>query len=329
MTTSSSSRSKTIRPFTHASLYEGVLAVEVTHSNWELPYEGANRQEKADFEDGIISVTVSFDSQRLIEALEESGLSRSDMSLAVLASGRVLKTTEVFHLQEVTTDLITEGFYRVFEVSSHPETFGDSFKGFDLTVALILNESRAGGALDFKHMGTWLDRHSFAVVPSSAGVGLDPRPMDSEIKTKLGIQQSSFLHLEFEGSLLPVAEPGALNVWVDADYYSRLFVARKSAEGKAAQRLLQRAVISSIVYQVVSELRGQEADALEDLIQESEAAEISVFRGLLNEFNKGPFTNVKATEFAQVLLSNPELVITRVEPQGLLAALKKGLAGDE
>lgn len=329
MTISSSSRSRTIRPFTHAGLFEGVLAVEATHSNWEVPYEAANRQGKADFEEGALSLAVAFDAQRLGTALEQSGLPRSSLSLAVFASGRVLKTTEIFTLVEVTPEVIASGLNRLFEVSNHPETFGDSFKGFDLTVALILNEARAGGALDFKHMGTWLDRHSFAVVPSSAGVGLDPQPMDSEVKAKLGIQQSAFLHLEFDGPLLPAAEAGALKVWVDADYYSRLFVARKSAEGKATQRLLQRSVISSIVYQVVSELRGHDSEELDDLIAESEEAEISVFRGLLNGFNKGPFKNVIATEFAQILLTNPELVITRVEPQGLLAALKKGLAGDE
>jgi hypothetical protein len=95
------------------------------------------------------------------------------------------------------------------------------------------------------------------------------------------------------------------------------------------QKMLQMNVMSSLVYQLGIELRPLSDSERSQIVEDSLDSEVSLLRGMLKSYNKGTFKDLDAQEFALAILSNPEEVISRIEPKGFLAEQRKGLSSDD
>jgi hypothetical protein len=329
MAISSSHRVTVLRPFEFASDFDGLIDADLTHGLSGLIYEDKTHQEEELFESGILQIRLEVDKSRLKLALEKSKLSAGDLRLEIFSTGKFLKVTDFLKSISAQELLSSEALKIEVEVARFPDSLGDSFRGYELTIALILTQEKAGGVLDFKHVGTWLDLKRWLVLPKKSGVGLNPQPMDNEKKSELKLPSWTFAHTEIVENLLPQAGPGAVRFWLDSDYYDELFLMRKTNVGRAMQKMLQMNVMSSLVYQLGIELRPLSDSERSQIVEDSLDSEVSLLRGMLKSYNKGTFKDLDAQEFALAILSNPEEVISRIEPKGFLAEQRKGLSSDD
>lgn len=303
---------RTVRPFAGISAFEDVLKpvrlqigqVEVG-SNYSIPDHA--------FRNLALKLYLPLNFEELANAVKSMDLKVTDVDLVVFATGLTFKKTVLVSRWTILkdpnfTDVIT------FGSAESPQTFGDSNKGFDLSVALVLNKKLGAKILRPYLPGTWLAKRDYSVKPERLQSSFAPTPMDSTKKSELKIPASSLIYLDIRDAVTVATEmEEALTLYVDAQLLG-ILQSSSSPVSRAITTLIAREAISSLVHTASSNLK-QMGELGEEQLLESMLETKPIIWQVLLQVERDSKKIFLASDMLGLLNSNPEKVITIIDSQ--------------
>lgn len=316
------SERRTIRPFAGISSFDGVLKpvrlqvgqVEVS-SNYSIPDHA--------FQNLAMKLYLPLNFEDLSSALKSMDLKRSDVDLVVFATGLTFKKTVVVARWTVLED---PNFVDAITFGSleHPQTFGDSNKGFDLSVALVLNKRLGQKILRPYIPGTWLAKIDFSIKPEKFNSSFAPTPMDLNKKDELKIPNSSLVYLDIRDEVTVATDiEEALTLYVDAQLLG-ILQSSSSPVSRAITTLVARQAISSLIHCASINLKAMNEFGDAELVENLSANKPIIWQILL-QVERDSKKTFLASDLLSMTKTNPEKVITIIDAQTGMARELLGL----
>lgn len=323
----SRSEQRIIRPFIGLDAYEGLLrSIHVSLNKRQLKID-KDYLDESQFEDLALQFDLKFNVGEVLVAANDTGLKPNELSFVVLAYGNTFKRSELLRSWNLETDQIEENLS--FHTSDLPEIFGDSFGGFNLVFALVLNQKRPNVPLHVSSPGTWLVKREIQVRPERSISFFAPTPMNLAKKKELGLSSKSLLYIQegVESIQYATTVEQVLTVWVDEETLLSLQNNYNPAAEVAAM-MLARTAIGAVVELIGRVLNGKDFDVhgYATQLQEDESDD-RVLTRFVRRANKvlGNQDNWAAT--LDELKLDPQLVASKIEAQAdLRSELKRALS---
>ena len=306
------SEKRTVRPFVGISSFDGVLKpVRLQVGQTEV---GPNHTiPDHSFLNLALKLYLPLNFEDLATAVKAMDLKPSEVDLVVFATGLTFKKTAVVARWTILED---PNFNDVlaFGTSEFPQTFGDSNKGFDLSVALVLNKRLGQKILRPYLPGTWLSKVDFSIRPERLQSSFAPTPMDSTKKVELKIPGNSLFYLDIRDSVAVATDiEEAITLFVDAQLLG-ILQSSSSPVSRAITTLLARQAISSLIHCAASNLK-----AMNDLGESEVVASLMetkpIIWQILLQIEKDSKRSFLASDLLIMIRTDPEKVITIIDSQ--------------
>jgi hypothetical protein len=132
-----------------------------------------------------------------------------------------------------------EGVLPLGSDESRPKALRTARSGCRIDVAVVLGNEKAPRIGMPWRKGTWLARATFHLACDSEFRGFTPRPMDVEMKTRLGVPPTATRYITLPDGIDPVHDEGTpelIEMWVDSDLLANL----SSRDGSAVSIAIQQ-----------------------------------------------------------------------------------------
>ena len=324
------SEQRVIRPFLGLEAYEGLLRpIHVWINKRQLKLDKDYLDESL-FSDLNLQLDLKVNVGEALVAANDTGLRADQLSLVVIAYGNTYKRSEVLRSWNLEHDQIEETLS--FHTSDLPEIFGDSFGGFNLVFALILNSERAAVPLQVSSPGTWLTKREIQVRPERSVSFFSPTPMDLAKKKEFELSSKALLYIQEGPESIQYATTveQALTVWVDEDILLSLSNNNNPAAEVAAM-LLARTAIGAVIELIGRVVSARDFDS-RTLISElkEQGSDERVLTRFVRRAHKVLSNNDDWEATIDALKSDPQLVASKIEAQAdLKAELRKALLRGE
>lgn len=321
------SEQRIIRPFLGLDAYEGILrTIHVKVNKRQLKLD-KDYLDESQFEDLAIELDLQFNVGEVLVSANDTGLQPNELSFVVLAYGNTFKRAEILRSWNLGEDEI-EGSLD-FHTSDLPEIFGDSFGGFNLVFALVLNKERPAAPLQVSTPGTWLVKREIQIRPERSISFFAPTPMNLAKKKEFNLSPKALLYIQegVESIQFATSVEQVLTVWVDEETLLSLQNNYNPAAEVAAM-LLARTAIGAVVELIGRVLNSKDfdLDVFADQLKADDGDE-RVLTRFVRRANKVLGNQDDWSATLNELKSDPQLVASKIEAQAdLRAELKKALS---
>lgn len=322
----SRSEQRVIRPFIGLDAYEGLLrSIHVSLNKRKLKTD-KDYLDETQFEDLALQLELKFNVGEVLVAANDTGLKPSELSFVIIAYGNTFKRAELLRAWNLETSEIEESL--TFHTSDLPDIFGDSFGGFNLVFALILNKERQRIPLHVSSPGTWLTKREIQVRPERNISFFAPTPMNLEKKKDFGLSSKALLYIQegIESIQFATSVEQALTVWVDEETLLALQNNYNPAAEVAAM-MLARTAIGAVV-ELIGRVLGAKDFDMDGYANQlaNEENDERVLTRFVKRAHKvlGNQENWVAT--LDQIKADPQLVASKIEAQAdLRGEIKKAL----
>jgi hypothetical protein len=324
------SEQRVIRPFLGLDAYEGFLRpIHVWVNRRQLKIDKDYLDETL-FADLNIQLDLKVNTGEVLVAANDTGLRPDQLSFAVIAYGNTFKRSEVLRSWNLEHDQIEETLS--FHTSDLPEIFGDSFGGFNLVFAVILNSERPSIPLQVSTPGTWLTKREVQVRPERSVSFFAPTPMNLAKKKDFELSAKALLYIQEGPESIQYATTveQALTVWVDEETLLSLSNNNNPAADVAAM-LLARTAIGAVIELIGRVVNARDFDAKAFILElNEEGSDERVLTRFVRRAHKVLGNNEDWEATLDALKSDPQLVASKIEAQAdLKSELRKALARGE
>jgi len=319
---------RTVRPFIGMDRLESQLSRTVLRVNGKAVMKREYFGEE-EFEDLKIALTFDLDSGALALTAEEMGLSIGDFRLAVVARSLTIGNWVELRNWQLETDEIED---LDFHSQDLPNVFCDVRSGFEIVCALVLAKQRPQAPLEIYEKGTWLSLMEWKILPDREVSSFAPKGMDAKIKKDLNLSSKAVIFVEAKSESLWTARTldEALTVWVDEDLLN-MTMRQNSGTATMTEIFLARIALEALVNHVSRSL-SREKSSMEAVSRQIELKEIdeNVFTSFLKKVHKVIGTNETLEETLQQVVSEPAMVVSKMESAvDLRADLKRLLLKED
>lgn len=322
----SRSEQRIIRPFLGLDAYEGLLRTLHVKVNKRQLKVDKDYLDDSQFDDLALELDLQFNVGEALVAANDTGLKPSELSFVVLAYGMTFKRVEILRSWNLGVDEI-EGSLN-FHTTDLPDIFGDSFGGFNLVFALVLNEQRPPAPLQISTPGTWLVKREIQIRPERSISFFAPTPMNLAKKKEFNLSPKALLYIQegVESIQYATNVEQVLTVWVDEETLLSLQNNYNPAAEVAAM-MLARTAIGAVVELIGRVLNGKDFDLNAFASQlETDEADERVLTKFVRRANKVLGNQDDWSATLSELKRDPQLVASKIEAQvDLRAELKKAL----
>lgn len=324
------SEQRVIRPFLNLEAYEGLLRpIRVWMNKRQLKLDKDYLDDSL-FSDLNIQLDLKINLGEALVAASDTGLSADQLSFVVIAYGNSFKRSEVLRSWNLQHDEIEETLS--FHTSDIPEIFGDSFGGFNLVFAIVLNTERQEVPLQVSAPGTWLTKREVQVRPERSVSFFAPTPMNAAQKKKFELSSKALLYIQEgpESIQYATSVEQALTVWVDEETLLSLSNNNNPAAEVAAM-LLARTAIGAVV-ELIGRVLGSADFDPQALISElqDQVSDERILSRFVRRAHKVLGHNDDWQATLDALKSDPQLVASKIEAQAdLKSELRKALSRED
>lgn len=318
-----------VRPFSGSrelqDVLESVLSLEVKTGQESYSLRSADRVTIPPSEMRVAGISLKISNlERLFAQVDPMVMSREDVDFLVVAIDgptSPLRTSDVLWHASLK-DLTSEMQLNVLGSQSDSAVISNVHGRYSIEFALVHNKDIATvSAIKPRRKGALLAKAVFTLKPTGINDQPKPRPMDQELKGKLGLSQYSWFYLKASSSLLEATSfEDAFDFFVDKELLETLKIAKPAA--KAA---IEGTLMTALVQGLCQEVAARSADISDLDIEDIEAS--AVVRMLKKLLNVKTFE-----ELTDRLQESPAKVATQMlAVKSLFSGLMKSLeeVGDE
>lgn len=226
---------RVVRPF--GSLGEVEECLKSTHLilNGESVKEPTIVREVSELADDRFVLALNVDTEAVADAVQRMQIPEVDVGLAVIATGRSLKATEILLRAPVLAPSVPARLD--LDPARYPDIFSD-LRGFDVRVCVVLLHDLQPQPLRPYLAGTWLATRDFSV--SAQGdilSAFNPQKMTQEVRDSYALPGGTVTYLAVEGdSILESADLAeCFSFFIDAALFDLLHANQLSPLGEALQ----------------------------------------------------------------------------------------------
>jgi len=190
------------------------------------------------------------------EELQQISLDLDDLLLIVNVYSGFLKISEYPHILPLSQLLQTGGELPLSTDESRPKALRAARSGCRIDVAVVLGNEKPARIGQPWRKGTWLARATFHLACDSEFRGFTPRPMDLEMKVRLGVPPTATRYITLPDGIDPVHDEGTpelIEMWVDSELLANLSSRDGSAVSIAIQQQLFIDAFSAVTAMALSQ----------------------------------------------------------------------------
>ena len=239
----------TVKPFAGLSQLQELLErvqLELRSKGFDVKRLEAGSGFRAEHQEirelGLALMFDSWDQKSVASAVASSGLPLEDLELVVISDAQFLRNRHV-HSRTSIADAAT-----VIPIAAQdgkrPESLEDRRHGFDIICQILLaRDQKKVVPLRPQRAGTVLAEIDFSIKPVPNGVGLNPKPLTSEVIKRFALSNKTELFVSAEPGLLEAREiQDNIQVYIHEDIYRSVSTQR----GKLVSKYLLAAGLNAL-----------------------------------------------------------------------------------
>lgn len=210
------------RPFVGIERFNSVVhSVEVTVNGVSYSEGSIFIEASRWISDPSIHMSVKFDHQALVLALDECQLLAEDLLFVVALRGVLMKETRTIRTEQLSQlNHLDDGFGFTINADDFPLITQDSFAGFQIVYAIVLGRELEPHDLRPSSVGVWLQRGTVSVKPMRSKTKFRTEAMSSEDKQAFGIPTNATTYVSINESIASAEDlDSAATLYLDEKLY--------------------------------------------------------------------------------------------------------------
>jgi hypothetical protein len=274
-----------------------------------------------------LELSIFLDTGKAKIAASEIGVSPEHLDFIAVAYGNTFRQSQVLFRASLADLDSTKSLS--FHGSELPLVLRDSFRGFDVVYAVVLNKERNSLPLTVHQVGTWLVKQEYSARPLVDSTDFSPTPMDKSTKVSLGIPSKSMFFVQDGPESLEFATrfSDAITVWVDEGLLRQLLQTTGSAS-RVISIMLAKSAVAALVEKASLLFVSGGVDEAQFVSQDPQVMETALGR-LVKQTVKSMGKNTDVEMAIQALKDDPQRVIACLDATlDILGELTRNLESD-
>ena len=322
------SAQRVVRPFVGLDNFQDLLDTCVLKVHRKKVIPGTTVYlDSSEFWELDLGLSISLDAAKAKFAADEIDVSTGDLDFIAVAYGNTFRQSQV--LFRISLAQLDSTKSLSFHGSELPLVLRDSFRGFDIVFAIVLNKKRNAVPLTVHREGTWLVKQEYSARPLVDSTDFSPTPMDKSTKASLGIPAKSMFFVQDGSESLEFATrfADAITVWVDEGLLRQLQQTNGSAS-RVISVMLAKSAVAALVEKASLLFVSGDVDEAPFLAQDPLAMETALGR-LVKQAVKSMGKNTDVEMAIQALKDDPQRVIACLDATlDILGELTRNLESD-
>jgi hypothetical protein len=212
---------------------------------------------------GLALTFDAWDQKSVASAVASSGLPLEDLELVVISDAQFLRNRYVHSRTPIAN--ATTVISIAAQDGKRPESLEDRRHGFEIICQILLARDQKNAVpLRPHYAGTVLAEIDFSIKPVPNGIGLNPKPLTSEVIKRFALSNKTELFVSAEPGLLEAREiQDNIQVYIHEEIYRSVSTQR----GKLVAKYLLAAglnALEQVVYLVSAELKDASESDLDE-----------------------------------------------------------------
>lgn len=322
------SEQRIVRPFLGLENFQDLLDSCVLKVQRKKITPGSTAYlDASEFWDLDLELSITLDAAAVKHAADEIDVRPEDLDFIAVAYGNTFRQSQVLFRADLGQ--LDSAKALSFHGSELPLVLRDSFRGFDIVFAIVLNKKRNAVPLTVHQAGTWLVKQEYSARPLVDSTDFSPTPMDKAMKASLGIPSKSMFFVQDGSESLEFATrfADAITVWVDEGLLRQLQLTNGSAS-RVISIMLAKSAVAALVEKASLLFVSGEVDEAPFIAQETSAMESALGR-LVRQAVKSMGKNTDVEMAIQALKDDPQRVIACLDATlDILGELTRNLESD-
>jgi len=322
------SEQRVVRPFLGLENFQDLLDSCVLKVQRKKVAPGSTTYlDSSEFWELDLNLTLALDQSKTKHAADEIDVSLQDLDFIAVAYGNTFRQSQV--LFRANLEQLDSARSLSFHGSELPLVLRDSFRGFDVVFAIVLNKKRNVVPLTVHQVGTWLVKQEYSARPLVDSTDFSPTPMDKAMKASLGIPSKAMFFVQDGSESLEFATrfADAITVWVDEGLLRQLQLTNGTA-GRVISIMLAKSAVAALVEKASLLFVSGDVDETPFIAQEASAMESALGR-LVKQAVKSMGKNTDVEMAIQAMKDDPQRVVACLDATlDILGELTRNLESD-